>query len=77
MKVKIFPSEGQTPQQAEEELEKAIQTKKEAQEQRYARESYQNDHLDQFHDYVMNEHRKVVVDIMDEVQALIKQRLGK
>lgn len=77
MKVKIFPGEGQTQQQAEEQLEKAISVKKQAQEERYAHESYQNDHLDQFHDYIMAEHKKVVERIVVDVQDLVKARLGK
>lgn len=77
MRVKIFPDEGQTQQQAEEQLEKAITIKRKAQEERYAKESYQNDHLDQFHDLIMAAHKKVIESVVLEVGYLLKSRFGK
>lgn len=76
MKVKVYPDKGQTKEDAEEMLEKAIAHKQEVREDRYARESYQNDHLDQFHDHVISLHERLVTNLMDEVQDLVKRSVN-
>jgi hypothetical protein len=76
MKVKVYPDQGQTKEEAEEMLEKAIATKQEAREDRYARESYHNDHLDQFHDHVITLHERLVTNMVDEVQDLVKRSIN-
>lgn len=76
MKVKVYPDKGQTKEDAEEMLEKAVAHKQEVREDRYARESYQNDHLDQFHDHVISLHERLVTNLMDEVQDLVKRSVN-
>lgn len=76
MKVKVFPDKGQTKEDAEELLEKAIAHKQEVREDRYARESYHNDHLDQFHDHVISLHERLVTNMVDETQDLIKRNIN-
>lgn len=76
MKVKVYPDIGQTKEDAEEMLEKAIAHKQEVREDRYARESYHNDHLDQFHDHVITLHERLVTNMVDEVQDLVKRNIN-
>lgn len=76
MKVKIYPSKGQSLEEAEEQLEKALRIKRKAKDDQYAKESYKDSHFDEFHDHVMNEHQKVISNIIIEVQDLLKAKLG-
>jgi type I restriction-modification system DNA methylase subunit len=76
MKVKIYPSKDQTVEQAEEQLEKALRTKRKAKDEQYAKESYRDEHLDEFHDHVMQKHEDVLSNIFSEVQGLLKSKLG-
>ena len=73
MKVKIYPEKGQTREQAEEQLEKALQTKKAALEERYAKESYQNTHLDEFHDYITEEFKSMLDGLTKNIIETVKK----
>jgi len=76
MKVKVYREGDETYTDLEDKLEKAVLTKKKKREQAYARESYNNDHLDAFHDLVMEMHADVLDDVMEEVESLLQHELG-
>lgn len=76
MKVKVIAEEGESYTDLEDKLEKAVLTKKQKRESAYDRESYSNDHFDQFHDMVMEAHQTMVEGIMEQVQDVLKQHLG-
>lgn len=73
MKVKIYPEKGQTKEQAEEQLEKAFETKKAALEERYAKESYQNSHLDEFHDHISEQYKSMVEGLTKDIIEAVKR----
>lgn len=75
MKVTVVPEHGQTFEEAEEQLEKAIRIKRQVEEQQYARESYKNEHLDQFHDAITELHAQTVDTAVKEITDLLKFKL--
>lgn len=76
MKVKIFPDKGQSVEEAEEQLEKALRIKRKTQDAQYAKESYKDEHLDEFHDHIMDQHNDVIGNIFSEVIDSVKAKLG-
>lgn len=72
MKVKIELDKHETIEQAEDFLEKSIQTKKECSEERYSSEF-----LNEFHDHVIQRHNKLLEDLMYQVDLEIKSDASK
>lgn len=68
MKLKITLKPGQTPEHAEELLEKALKAKNEfAHQERYADQA-----LNEFHDYITDRHAKLVESILKEIEEEIQ-----
>lgn len=77
MKTKVFIEPGESIEQAEERLEKAIKKKAEKREKRYAKEGYPNQHLDDINQHLVDEHQKVVNRVMADIQALVKSKVKR
>lgn len=75
MKVRVDLDKGETLEQAEEKLEKALEIKRKVKEEQYARESYKDSHFDEFHDYLTSEHEKLASNVLAEIGSLIKGKL--
>lgn len=69
MRVRIDLEPGETIEEAEEKLAKAILTKQELREE--LAERYDDPVLNEFHDHVTNEHLKV----LDNIRALVSQEI--
>lgn len=66
MKVTVNLEEGETLEQAEEELYKALRGKKKIKDQ--LGERYADEMINEFHDRVLDEHFKVLEEIKERVK---------
>lgn len=77
MKTKIYVAPGETVEQAEEKLEKALKTKRKKKEAAGAREGYTNEHFDQFNQHLVDMHQDLVDKTVASIDNLLKHRLGE
>ena len=68
MKVRI-ELEGETPEQAEELLEKTVKAKAQSRKDYFRTERYVDQAIEDFHQLVIDKHQKVVEDIIAEAKA--------
>jgi hypothetical protein len=73
MKVKVELTNGETIEQADELLEKALKAKAEPSEN----ERYADQHLNDFHDYINERHQRLVTSVLKEIEDEIKLHVNR
>ena len=72
MRAKILLKKGETLQEAEDKLEKALKRKKECSHG----EQYCDPALNEFHDMVDSEHKTLIDKIINEVKVEVQRHAG-
>lgn len=77
MKIKVELENNETPEQAEELLEKAVKKKIQSRKEYYSSERYYDEAIEDFHQLVTKEHQETLEQAIEEVQdALIRDIRG-
>jgi hypothetical protein len=72
MKVKIELENGQTLEQAEEELLRALKGKQKVKDEPQG-ERYADTMVNEFHDLILDEHEKVLEGIQEQIETEVKR----
>lgn len=77
MRIKVELEGNETPEQAEELLEKAIKKKVQSRKEYYSSERYYDEAIEDFHQLVTKEHQDTLERAIDEVRdAIIRDIRG-
>jgi len=71
MKLRIELENGETSEQAEELLEKTVKAKMQSRKEYFKTERYADQAIEDFHQMVIDKHRKVIEKIIENVKAEI------